>query len=250
MKNLDKFKSLKNKIVLVTGTSRGIGKEIAKTYLQNNCTVIGISSNRKSSNVIKNKKYFHFFCDLENFKEIKSTINQVLKKFKKINIIINNAGITLEEEEKFEKNFINFKKTLNVNLVSAYAITKLIIKKRKISSIVNISSIGGILGFPSNPAYQASKAGLIGLTKSLARDYGTYDINCNAVLPGYFKTKMNKKSYQNSRKRKLRSNLTILGRWGELKELVNIVVFLSSDSAKYITGQSIVVDGGISAKGL
>ena len=130
-------------------------------------------------------------------------------------------------------------------------LTSILLKnKKKTKTIINISSIGGILGFPQNPSYQSSKAGIIGLTKSIARDFGKKGLNCNAVLPGYFKTKMNKKSYNNYKKREQRSDLTILGRWGELKELTATVMFLASDSASYITGQSIVVDGGISAKGL
>ena len=130
----------------------------------------------------------------------------------------------------------------------------MVANKMKISksggTIINISSIGGELGFPNNPSYQSSKSGLNGITKSFARDYGKYNINCNSVLPGYFKTEMNKKSLSNIKKRKQRENLTMLGRWGELNELVATVLFLSSENAKYITGQKIVIDGGISSKGL
>ncbi len=123
--------------------------------------------------------------------------------------------------------------------------------KSKISgTIINISSIGGELGFPNNPAYISSKSALIGLTRSFARDYGKYKINCNAVLPGYFKTDMNKKSLNNKSKRIQREKLTMLGRWGELSELIGVVLFLSSQGAKYITGQKIIVDGGIVSKGL
>ena len=106
------------------------------------------------------------------------------------------------------------------------------------------------MGFPNNPAYISSKSGLIGLTRSFARDYGKFKINCNAVLPGYFKTDMNKKSLNNKKKRIQREDLTMLGRWGEIEELVGTVLFLASNSAKYITGQKIIVDGGIAAKGL
>ena len=123
-------------------------------------------------------------------------------------------------------------------------------KNKRGGSIINIASIGGELGFPNNPSYISSKSALIGLTRSFARDYGKSKINCNAILPGYFKTDMNKKIINNKKKKVQRENLTMLGRWGEIEELVGTVLFLSSDSAKYITGQKIIVDGGIVAKGL
>ena len=247
---IDKFNSLKKKTVLVTGTSRGIGKEISLAFLNNGAKVIGLSSGKTKKIPIKNKKYNHIFCNLENNEEIKKIFLH-LKKFKKIDVLVNNAGVTLEETKNINQNLDNFKKVIQTNLISAYMLTSVLLKnKKKTKTIINISSIGGILGFPQNPSYQSSKAGIIGLTKSIARDFGKKGLNCNAVLPGYFKTKMNKKSYNNYKKREQRSDLTILGRWGELKELTATVMFLASDSASYITGQSIVVDGGISAKGL
>ena len=143
---------------------------------------------------------------------------------------------------------------MQINLTAAYIFSNTIVKKmitkKQGGSIINISSIGGELGFPNNPAYISSKSALIGLTRSFARDYGKYNINCNAVLPGYFKTDMNKKSLNNKSKRIKRENLTMLGRWGELNELIGVILFLSTKSAKYITGQKIIVDGGIVSKGL
>ena len=124
------------------------------------------------------------------------------------------------------------------------------IKRKKGGTIINISSIGGELGFPNNPAYISYKSALMGLTRSFARVYGKYNIICNAVLPGYFKTDMNKKSLNNKSKRIKRENLTMLGRWGELNELVGVILFLATKNAKYITGQKIIVDGGIVSKGL
>jgi len=248
---IDKFASLKNKTAIVTGSSRGIGKEISLEFLRNKATVIGISSGKSDLTPIKHKNYFHFYCDLQNNNEILDFIFKIKKEFKKVDILVNNAGITQEEFGTLNENLENFQKTIQVNLISAYLITKGILQNKKnIKSIINISSIGGILGFPNNPAYQSSKAAIIGLTKSIARDFGKFGVNCNAILPGYFKTKMNQKSYQNFKKRKQRSDLTMLGRWGELHELIGTVMFLASNNAKYITGQSIIVDGGISAKGL
>ena len=123
-------------------------------------------------------------------------------------------------------------------------------KNKNGGTIINVSSIGAELGFPNNPAYISSKSGLVGLTKSFARDYGKFNINVNAVLPGYFNTDMNKKSYNNKSKRNKRSSLTMLSRWGKMNELVGTIIFLATNEAKYITGQKIIVDGGIVSKGL
>ena len=199
---VDKYNSLKNKTVLITCTSRGIGKELCLAFLKNGASVIGLSSGKTKKISIKNKRYDHIFCDLEKNDEIKKIFFK-LKKYKKIDVIINNAGVTLEETTDIDKNLNNFKKVIQTNLISAYVLTSVLLKKKKkIKKIINISSIGGILGFPQNPSYQSSKAGIIGLTKSIARDFGKEGLNYNAVLPGYFKTKMNKKSYDNYSKRK------------------------------------------------
>ena len=251
---MDKFESLKDKVVLITGTSRGIGRKVAETFLNNASTVIGISRKNNKQKIIKNKNYAHFFCDLNNDKEIYNTISLINKNYTKIDVLINNAGVTKENTNSITKNVESFNKTIKINLTAAYIFSMMFVdkikKNKKSGSIINIASIGGELGFPNNPSYIASKSALIGLTRSFARDYGKSKINCNAILPGYFKTDMNKKSLNNKKKRVQREDLTMLGRWGEIEELVGTVLFLASDSAKYITGQKIIVDGGIVAKGL
>ena len=252
---MDNFRSLKNKIILITGSSRGIGKKIATKFLENGAVVIGVSKNKNSNKIIKAKnKYQHFFCDLSKIEDIQITLKKIFKKYKNIDVLVNNAGITIENTNSQIKNINNFSTTIQINLIASYIfsseIVKRMIKRKKGGTIINISSIGGELGFPNNPAYISSKSALIGLTRSFARDYGKYNINCNAVLPGYFKTDMNKKSLNNKSKRVKRENLTMLGRWGELNELVGVILFLATKNAKYITGQKIIVDGGIVSKGL
>ena len=244
--------SVRNKVVLITGTSRGIGKSIADTFLNLGAIVIGIS--KKKNLKIQHRNYFHFSCNLENSKNIKATVKKAIKIKNKIDVLINNAGITKENKKNIEKSFKIFDETININLAAPYQISVLVadaLKKNKNGgTIINISSIGGELGFPDNPAYISSKTGLIGLTKSFARDYGKYNINVNAVLPGYFNTDMNKRSFNNKSKRQKRSDLTMLNRWGKMEELVGTVIFLASNEAKYITGQKIIIDGGIVSKGL
>ena len=247
-----KLFSVKNKVIFITGTSRGIGRKVAEALLDLGAEVIGLSRNK--SKIIKNKKYHHLICDLEDFQQLKSTVIKAVKIKNKIDVLINNAGITKEQDRNILRSFKTFNKTLNINLTVPFLISLLLIKtlkkNRNGGTIINISSIGGELGFPNNPAYISSKTGLIGLTKSFARDYGKFNVNVNAVLPGYFNTDMNKKSFNNKSKRTKRSNLTMLSRWGRMNELVGTIVFLATNEAKYITGQKIIIDGGIVSKGL
>ena len=251
---MDQFNSLKNKAILITGSSRGIGRKIAESFLKNGSKVIGISTELNKAKIIKNKNYRHYFCDLNKTNEVLKTLDSITKEIKSLDILINNAGITKENVKSIKKNIEYFEQTIKINLTAAYLFSIMAVSKmkknKKGGTIINISSIGGELGFPNNPAYISSKSGLIGLTRSFARDYGKFKINCNAVLPGYFKTDMNKKSLNNKKKRIQREHLTMLGRWGEIEELVGTVLFLASNSAKYITGQKIIVDGGITVKGL
>ena len=135
--NSDKFHSLKNKIVLITGTSRGIGKEISLGFLKNGSRVIGLSSGKEKKTIIKHKKYNHFHCNLENKNEIKKFFNK-LNKFKKIDILVNNAGVSIEEVENFDKNFENFNKVIQTNLVAAYILTKLLLNS---NMSIGVSSI-------------------------------------------------------------------------------------------------------------
>ena len=123
-------------------------------------------------------------------------------------------------------------------------------KKKKSGVIINITSINAEFAFPDNPSYQVTKAGLKQLTKSLALDLAKFGIRVNSVGPGYFRTSMTKKSWDNLKKRKKIRESTILKRWGVPKDLEGIIVFLSSDSSEYITGQDIYIDGGWSAKGI
>ena len=123
-------------------------------------------------------------------------------------------------------------------------------KKNNDGSIVNITSLNAKLGFPNNPAYVAAKGGLKMLGKSLARDWGTFGIRVNNLGPGYIKTDMTKKSFNNLKIRKIREKRTMLGKWGEIKDLLGPCIFLISNASNYITGQDLYVDGGWISNGL
>ena len=139
-----------------------------------------------------------------------------------------------------------------INVTAPFVLCRELLPMMKVSgaSIVNITSLNSEMAFPNNPAYVASKGALKQLTKSIALDYGKYNIRCNNVGPGYMMTDMTKKSWSNPEIYRERKNKTVLGRWGSAKDLIGIISFLLSDSSEYITGQDVYVDGGWLIKGL
>lgn len=241
--------SLKNKNIIITGASNGNGNKIAKELYKYGANVINIDYYIPS--VKDNVDYFH--CDICDHEKLNSVIQLIIDKYKNIDVLINNAGISISnpsEDYKLE----DWIQTLNVNLTSPFYLSQLIgnhmISNNIQGSIINITSLGAKFGFPENPAYQTSKGGLQQLTKALAYDWGKYGIRVNNLAPGYIRTRMTEKSWNNEKLKKEREDRTILGRWGNSEDLVGAIIFLASDASKYITGQDIFVDGGWSAKGL
>lgn len=259
MSYIDNLFSLKNKVAIVTGAARGNGKTIAEALLSSDATVILVDNQKKlledtQKSFIKQGFDSHsFFADITKKNDISKLYNYVNKKYKRIDILVNNAGVS------FSYKTINYpeklwEKTYEINLKAPFFISQRfakIIKKQKTGGvIINITSINAELAFPNNPAYQAFKAALKQLTKSLALDFGEYGIRVNNVGPGYIKTEMTKQSWDNLKKRKDRANRTILKRWGIPQDLIGVIIFLASDASSYITGQDIYVDGGWLIKGM
>ena len=216
---------------------------MANELLKYKCKVIGLS--RKKTN-IKNKNFFNYFGDILIEDDQKSFLEFLKIKYKKIDILINNAGVS-----KNGYDLKDIKENVNTNFISTISLTNKLIDlmKNRGGSIINISSIASLYGFPNNPGYNASKAALNSMTKSLANDFAKFNIRCNSLLLGYFKSKMTIKSFKNSKSRKARERHTVFQRWGKNREVLGPVLFLSSDLSSYITGQNIVVDGGWTIKG-
>ena len=238
---------IRNFRVIVSGSTGGIGLAVANGLFSRGAEVIAFGRSKRPLSLNKGVAYIN--CDLESEESTDSLIEFVKKEFQSINSLINVAGISLQKTQS-EKT--RFEKTINLNLIKTY---ELILKflplfGKSSNSIVNISSINSVRGFPNNPGYVASKSGLSGLTRALSVDLFENKIRVNTISPGYFHTNLTKNSFENQILKNERSNRTVMGRWGELLELVGPVAFLISDDSSYMTGQELFVDGGWTIKGL
>ncbi|MGN0327556.1 MAG: 3-oxoacyl-[acyl-carrier-protein] reductase [Lachnospira sp.] len=243
---------LDSKVALVTGAGRGIGSSIAKRLAREGATVIvNYSGNSDAANetvkVITDEggKAEVYQCNVENSEAVKDMVDYIVKTYGKIDILVNNAGITRDglmlrmSEEDFDK-------VIDVNLKGTFNCVKCVSRqmlKQRSGRIVNMSSVVGIAGNAGQVNYSASKAGVIGLTKSAAKELASRGITVNAVAPGYIDTDMTKVLSPELKEGIIKT--VPLGRMGETDDISNAVAFLVSDEASYITGQVLSVDGGM-----
>ncbi len=247
--------NLKNKNVLITGANGSIGYEITTKFLLAGANCVCVDKNFEELKKLISKGNYSsqitlFKVDLNKKNLIKNFINRIKKRFK-IHILINNAGYT-SSKNFLSYNFKEWEKTLQINLTAPFLISQMISKYCMPSggSIINITSLAAEQGFPNNVAYVASKGGLKQLTKAIAIDLSKKNIRVNSIGPGYVKTNMTKKSWNNSKKRKNRSERIISNRWAHPNDIANACLFLGSQLSSYINGQEIYVDGGWLSKGL
>jgi len=240
----------KGKVAVITGAAQGIGKQIALELAKQKATIVLLDLNEEGLKATRDELSSHSECvyysiNVTDGRQIEETINKIIDKFSKIDILVNNAGITKDNLAlRLSEN--DWDSVIAVNLRGAFLCAKLcakyMIKQRK-GKIINISSIIGIIGNAGQANYSASKAGLIGLTKSLAKELGSRNICVNAVAPGYIQTSMTDKLSDKVKEEMLKR--IPLNRLGQPNDVANAVSFLASESADYITGQVLVVDGGM-----
>lgn len=244
--------NLSEKVAIVTGGSRGIGKEVAKKLasLGSNVVINYISTEEEAINT-KNEieslgvKCLVAKCDVSKSEEVNKMVEMSIKEFGHVDILVNNAGITKDgllmrmKEEDFDK-------VIDVNLKGVFNCTKAITKhmiKRRYGKIINMTSVVGIIGNIGQSNYCASKAGVIGFTKSTARELASRNININAIAPGFIDTDMTK-VLSDELKQNMLNNIP-KNTFGTPEDIANVVAFLASDISSYITGQVINVDGGM-----
>lgn len=243
---------LNEKVALVTGAGRGIGREIALTLAEKGAFVIvnynGSEEKAKETvEIIKaaGGNAVVYGCNVADFAACGEMITDLIKEYGHIDILVNNAGIT-RDNLLMKMSEEDFDKVISVNLKGCFNTIKHLSRyllKQKSGKIINISSVSGVMGNPGQANYCASKAGVIGLTKSAARELGSRGITVNAVAPGFIDTEMTE-NLSDSVKESLVSQI-LLRRTGKAREVAEAVAFLASDSADYITGQVISVDGGM-----
>ncbi len=244
-------KQLKDKVAIITGGTRGIGKGIAELFAQQGAKVIitGRSAQNSAADEINSAinpdnavKYIG--CDMADRAAITSLIESVLKDYGRIDILINNAGIT-EDTLFIRMSDEQWNSVIDTNLNALFHITQPVVKamsKQKSGAIVNMSSVVGLHGNPAQVNYATTKAGLIGFTKSLAKEYGRRGIRVNAIAPGFIATEMTDKLPEEIQN-KYKENIP-LGDFGSINDVAELTLFLAG-SANYITGQVIQVDGGL-----
>ncbi len=245
---LENLFSLKGKTAIVTGGSRGIGAEIALAYANCGANVVCIARSELADDERLQSLYRQ--CDISDERQFQELCESVKSNYGGIDILVNAAGISLSEVDSKDE-LERFTKTLEVNLIATYQCCNTASKFMKNGgSIINITSIGAMQGFPNNPSYVASKGGVKMLTKALAVDLGAKGIRVNNIAPGYIKTDMTAKSFANPVANKERVDRMIIPRWGETIDLVGAAIFLASKASSYTTGSSLVIDGGWTAKGM
>lgn len=243
---------LESKVALVTGAGRGIGRAIAIALAKEGAeVVVNYNGSEERAKEVKQTieenggKASVYKCNVSDFEACEAMIKDIVKEHGRLDILVNNAGITKDglimkmKEEDFDSVLnVNLKGTFNTIRHSARQMLR-----QKSGKIINISSVSGILGNAGQANYAASKAGVIGLTKTMARELGSRGITVNAIAPGFVDTEMTGVLSEEIRENACRQ--IILGRFGKPEDIANVAVFLASDKADYITGQVISVDGGM-----
>ena len=242
---------LTNKVAIITGASQGIGRGMAETFAKAGAHVACVSRNKDNlksvaDSLIKNGGVASFYtCDVSSLDAFQNTIKEIEENHGSVDILVNNAGVC-KDKLIMRMSEDEWNKVININLNGAFngikAVSQIMIKQRA-GRIINISSIVGLIGNPGQANYAASKAGLIGLSKSAAKELAPRGITVNAIAPGYIATDMTDQITDQA-KESLITKIP-LGRIGSPSDIAASALFLASDEAGYITGQTLTVDGGM-----
>mgnify|MGYP002680366877 FL=1 len=241
---------LNEKVALITGASRGIGRAIAQKFAKEGAYIAAIycGSEQKAlelkDEIEKNGGKINIYkCDVSNFAECESTVKKVIEDFGGVDILVNNAGIT-NDKLVLQMGEDDFDSVIGTNLKGAFNMIKHCYRnfmKKKYGKIINISSVAGLIGNAGQANYSSAKAGIIGLTKTAAKELASRNVCCNAIAPGFIKTDMTEAFQENDA---VKSAIP-LKRMGSADEVANLAAFLADDVSDYITGEVIRIDGGL-----
>lgn len=249
------MKLLEGKIAIVTGAARGIGEGIAMKLAEHGANIAFTyvsESSAEKANALQEKltglgvKAKAYRSNAGSFSECESFVNDVVKEFGSVDVCVNNAGIS-KDNLLLRMTPEQWDDVIKVNLNSIFYMTKQVIRpmmKAKSGSIINMSSVIGLMGNAGQGSYAASKAGIIGFTKSVAKELGSRNIRCNAIAPGFVETDMTGYLKEGEQADKYKAGIP-LGRFGTTEDIANVTLFLASELGAYVTGQVISVDGGL-----
>jgi len=239
---------LKNQVAVITGGANGIGAGIAKRFVEEGAKVavcdIDAETGGKITEALRGKAKF-YRMDVADEEEIKKAVDQIFSDYAKIDILINNAGIT-NDKLLLRMTKEDWERVIDINLTGTFLVTRAVIKymiKQRYGRIVNIASIAGIIGNPGQSNYSASKAGIIGFTKSCAKELASRSITVNAIAPGFIETSMTAVLPDEVKENYLKA--IPMKRFGKVEDVAALALFLSSEQASYMTGQVICLDGGL-----
>ncbi|MCX7025214.1 MAG: 3-oxoacyl-[acyl-carrier-protein] reductase [Spirochaetes bacterium] len=245
-------KLLKDKMAIVTGGSKGIGRAIVETFAREGATVTYLSRSLaedhdylQTTAAENGGSVAWISCDVADEKSVENALEQTIKAKGRIDVVVNNAGVT-RDGLVFRMSLEDWNAVITTNLTSAFLVSRIAARhmiKQRSGSIINVTSVVGITGNGGQTNYSSSKAGLIGFTKSLAREVASRGVRVNAVAPGFIETAMTD-GIPAEAKEKLKASIP-LGRTGKPAEVASVVAFLASDMASYITGEIIKIDGGM-----
>lgn len=248
----EQFLSLAGKVALITGAARGIGRAIAETLAQRGADIVMADRNIDQAVVTaqeiaaaSGRRVVAFRVDVADSASVKAMVEQALAQFNHIDILVNNAGVT-RDNLIMRMDEADWDLVIDINLKGVFNCSKALVRpmmKQRSGRIINISSVSGLAGQAGQANYSSSKAGVIGLTKALARELGSRQITVNAVAPGFIPTELTKDLPEELKTESLKA--IPLGRWGTPQEIASAVAFLASDEAGYITGHVLSVDGGM-----
>jgi 3-oxoacyl-[acyl-carrier protein] reductase len=247
------MKLLENKVALITGGSRGIGEGIVLKFAENGAHIAFtyVSSDERANALVEKVKAMGVNCccyksDAGDFAASEALVAQVLKDFTTIDICVNNAGIS-RDNLLLRMTGEQWDEVMMANLKSAFNLTKQVMRpmmKARSGSIINMSSVIGVMGNAGQSSYAASKAGMIGFTKSVAKELGSRNVRCNAIAPGFIETDMTAYLKDGDGADKYKAGIP-LGRFGTADDIANVCLFLACDMSSYVTGQVINTCGGL-----
>lgn len=246
------MKEFRNKTVIITGGARGIGEACCLAFAKEGANIVFTyhKSAEEANKLVKELKELDIDClslqaDVRDYEQCRKVIEKTLEKFKKIDILINNAGIT-KDKALLMMMLEDWKDVIETNLGGVFNMTRAAITtflKQKSGCIINMSSVSGLVGMPRQTNYSASKAGIIGFSKALAKEVAAYNIRVNVICPGFINTDMLNSLNENIKKEIL--NAIPLNRLGAAEEVAKLCLFLASERASYITAETIKIDGGL-----